>query len=420
MKHKLDLTAKTTSKLTLKHTLFYTVVGLGIMAILFTGAFLYFNLGNSEEAVANKRGYTSRDNHEGLWSDPNIWTREGGGVTAPVPDRGYGGITIDIYGMVTDNTPPRSNYFNGSAINILDTLIIKGDLILSGGRGFNVSSNGILIVFGNAEVKQGAHITNNNGRIVITGDLTTSGGSRVNNNSNGFYIYGNAIEPQWESLFHGNSFKNETDLRNNDPSLYDFVGNGGSLLPIVLSDFQASLTNSQTVQVEWSTFSEKNNDFFTVERSADGKNFEVLTTVAGAGNSNKKSHYSFEDKHPLAGYNYYRLKQTDFNGDFEYFKIVGVNNAQSKAGLSTSIHINDAWPNPFTDHLNISFDADGDGEVEIFVRNIFGEVVHQTGLQLNYGENKYAFDRTESLKPGVYFVTIDSKGKKFTQKVIKI
>src|SRR5690606_19164216 len=98
-------------------------------------------------------------------------------------------------------------------------------------------------------------------------------------------------------------------------------------LPIVLSDFQASITGSQTVQVEWSTFAEKNNDFFTVERSADGKNFEVLTAVEGAGSSNKKLSYSYEDKKPLTGYNYYRLKQTDFNGDFEYFKIVGVNNS---------------------------------------------------------------------------------------------
>lgn len=261
------------------------------------------------------------------------------------------------------------------------------------------------------------------GSTVVTGDLNSGLGFGFPNNN--LYVYKDFTTLLYWDGQQVPDVKDGSNLYNDSRDLYDIVQqllNGGSLLPIVLAEFQASMTDSQTVQVEWSTFSEKNNDFFTVERSADGKNFEVLTTVAGAGNSNKKSHYSFEDKGPLAGYSYYRLKQTDFNGDFEYFKIVGVNNSHGQEGLTAkSIHVNDAWPNPFTDHLNITFDAEIEGEVEVLVQNVFGEIVHKRYFQFNHGENTYAFDRTETLKPGVYFVTLGKGGKKITtQKVIKI
>lgn len=423
MKRKLDLTAKPTSKLTLKHTLFYTVAGLGIATILFTGAFLYFNLGNSEEvkAIANP-DYISHVNKNSSWNDASTWHNVPHWKTS-VPQVGTY-WTMNLNGTVTYEPANPNNIFNhspsGSVMDLKDTLIIKSDANF--GNVINVLETGVLIIYGDLNIQAG-NLLRNNGRVVVTGNLTTDDNSTLTNNAsskNGFYVFGET-GTRTDNREYGKNIKNEANLASNDPSLYKFVGNGGSLLPIVLADFQAAVTGIQTVQVEWSTYSEKNNDFFTVERSADGKNFEVLTTVSGAGNSNKKSHYSIEDKLPLPGYNYYRLKQTDFNGDFEYFKIVGVNNAQTKAGLSAkSIHINDAWPNPFTDRLNISLEAERGGEAKIFVRNIFGEVVHQASLQLNDGENKYAFDQTESLKSGVYFVTIDSNGKKFTQKVIKI
>lgn len=418
MKNKLNLTAKTTSKLTLKHTFLYAGASLGIAAILFTGAFLYFNLGNSEEVVASDTGFSSKPSQKGLWKDQNTWIKKGW-IHENIPSQ-HGYYPIDVYGLVT-HEGETLNIAGSLTLNVLDTLVIKGNLIVAGNAPVNISPSGVLVVLGNATFEQSGRMTNN-GRVVVTGDLTTKGGGRVNNNAsnpNGLYLYG--TPNAYNGTNYGTNHKSEANLASNDPSLYKFVGNGGSLLPIVLSDFQASLTLSQTVNVEWSTFSEKNNDFFTVERSADGKNFEVLTTVEGAGNSNKKLYYSFEDKQPLAGYNYYRLKQTDFNGDYEYFKIVGVNNLKSKTESSVKkIHITSAWPNPFMDHLNISFDADGDGELEILVQNVYGEVVHQTSLRYDYGENTYAFDRTESLKSGIYFVTLGSNGQKVTQKVIKM
>lgn len=423
MKTKLTLTTKTTSKLTLKHTTLYALASLGIAALLFTGAFLYFNLGSGEEvsAMANP-DYTSHANKNSAWNDASTWYNVPHWKT-PVPQVGTY-WTMKLNGTVTYQPPNPNNTFNhspcGSVMELNDTLIIKSDANF--GNVVNVSESGVLVIYGDMNIQAG-NLIKNNGRVVVTGNLTTNDNSTLTNNAspkNGFYIFGNT-GARSDGKAYCKNLKNETDLATNDPSLYEFVKSGGfAILPITLADFQASLTSSQTVHIEWSTFSEKNNDFFTIERSADGKNFEVLTTVKGAGNSNKKLNYSFEDGKPLVGYNYYRLKQTDFNGDFEYFNIVGVNCLQSKVEAVQNINITNAWPNPFAGHLNISFETEDAGEVEILVQNVYGEVVHQISHPFNYGENTYILDQTESLKSGIYFVTLGSNGKKVTQKVIKM
>jgi len=83
-------------------------------------------------------------------------------------------------------------------------------------------------------------------------------------------------------------------------------------LPIELIQFKATKVGAY-VQLDWSTATEINNDYFTVERSVDGENFEVILTEKGAGNSSTQKDYRRYDEQPRVGYNYYRLSQTDFN-----------------------------------------------------------------------------------------------------------
>ncbi|UKN00556.1 T9SS type A sorting domain-containing protein [Paracrocinitomix mangrovi] len=98
-----------------------------------------------------------------------------------------------------------------------------------------------------------------------------------------------------------------------------------SQLPIELVSFTADMrSNERVVDLHWVTKSEIDNDYFTVERSADGISWEALYNVDGAGNSSYTIHYSDTDNLPLYGVSYYRLKQTDFNGDFSYSPIVSV------------------------------------------------------------------------------------------------
>ena len=94
-------------------------------------------------------------------------------------------------------------------------------------------------------------------------------------------------------------------------------------LPVELASFSGQFYKNE-VHLKWSTASEINNDYFTLERSIDGIRFESIGEIKGAGNSNSVLHYSFSDTHPYPGINYYRLKQTDFDGAFKYSEIIPV------------------------------------------------------------------------------------------------
>jgi len=82
--------------------------------------------------------------------------------------------------------------------------------------------------------------------------------------------------------------------------------------------------DTTNIELYWVTSNEINNDYFTIEKSNDGINFEIVEIILGAGNSDILLEYSFVDKNPINGISYYRLKQTDFDGKFEYSDIISV------------------------------------------------------------------------------------------------
>ena len=100
--------------------------------------------------------------------------------------------------------------------------------------------------------------------------------------------------------------------------------NPAFLMPIELYIWE--VTNLRmSVFLEWSTASETNNDFFTIERSINGTTWLPIGRVDGAGTTSIEHGYSFEDAKPLNGVSYYRIKQTDYNGAFSYTNIKCVN-----------------------------------------------------------------------------------------------
>jgi hypothetical protein len=95
-------------------------------------------------------------------------------------------------------------------------------------------------------------------------------------------------------------------------------------LPIELVNFTATPFEN-SVHLNWTTASELNNDYFTVERSVDGESFSVIgDKIKGAGTTNQARSYNLVDQNPLNGTAYYRLKQTDFDGTFSFSKIISV------------------------------------------------------------------------------------------------
>lgn len=180
--------------------------------------------------------------------------------------------------------------------------------------------------------------------------------------------------------------------------------NTNALLPITLLEFNAVLRKN-VVDVTWSTASEINNDFFTVEKSKDGKQFEGTGKIKGAGNSSVTLHYSFPDYHPFPGLSYYRLKQTDFDGHASYSRMVPVMN---KSDDTFSL-----FPNPSKDIMYLA--SGGKGAYTLLVKDIQGKVIQQQFLEMNPGELSQL--NISSLPQGIYLLEIKNE---YINQVIKL
>ena len=104
-------------------------------------------------------------------------------------------------------------------------------------------------------------------------------------------------------------------------------------LPITLSSFDATIRNKQTL-LNWTTDAEIDNQYMAIERSQDGRNFKELGRIAGAGTTEVPQNYSFTDKRPVSGLNYYRLRQVDFDGTATFSKVIVVELKEAKSDFS--------------------------------------------------------------------------------------
>lgn len=254
-----------------------------------------------------------------------------------------GGIIINIRGLTVDG--------NSAVLNVegLGTRLNIGpgnpsnpnnvSLRIDSKGSINIKQSAVVSVIGN-------WWNGNNGNIVTDG------------NTQGFFEVSNCVSigGSINNVAIGNTPPNSCNLNtgvlaptltfcvrcpscipnNNNPTFSNgaFQSTNGcgiinALNPINLVSFDASVEHQEVsgepfVALRWVTASETDNDFFSIERSADGENFTEILRIPGAGNSNTTIVYAAADKSPLNGINYYRLKQTDFDGTFSYSKVVAV------------------------------------------------------------------------------------------------
>ncbi len=197
-------------------------------------------------------------------------------------------------------------------------------------------------------------------------------------------------------------------LINNSESIrleYIIALNNGAL-PITLSAFNATKYNDRQVKINWITESEINNDYFIVERSNDGKTWQEIKKVDGAGNSSSKINYSIIDYSPnLSKINYYRLKQIDYNGDYSYSKIKSV----SFKGDNDKITI---YPNPTTNIATINLSNNQFNEINI--TDVNGKIVYQSSVN-----NSLIQIDLSNFPIGVYFVQLINEEGVKSLKIIK-
>ena len=194
-------------------------------------------------------------------------------------------------------------------------------------------------------------------------------------------------------------------------SIWSASKNSNPPLPIDLLNFSGKV-EGVAIRLDWTTVSETNNDYFTVERSKQGLNFEDVTNVDGAGNSNTTLNYRIYDENPLPGVSYYRLKQTDFDGNYQYSNIIPIQ------FISTAT-IN-VFPNPLAGTtLNIAFEESAEEEILVTLNNTFGETVYSKMLLV---EQQHGFVTTIDLEnritPGLYYIIGSSKNEIFRRKLI--
>ena len=158
--------------------------------------------------------------------------------------------------------------------------------------------------------------------------------------------------------------------------------------PVKFSLFNLEKFNYNSI-VSFSTVSETNNDYFTIERSGDGRNFESIGAIKGAGNSKQELSYEFVDESPLAGINYYRIKQTDFDGAYSYTEIRSVRHQTKNVIVS---------PNRTDGKLNVTSELDN---YDVVIYNTGGQEV-QRHMALS-GDQSLSI---ETLQAGVYFVKV--------------
>lgn len=188
------------------------------------------------------------------------------------------------------------------------------------------------------------------------------------------------------------------------------IGKGTYPLPIELIGFNAKVVNNN-IELSWQTSSEINNDYFTVERSKDAIHFELVDIIQGNGNSNKTIKYKAIDYSPYQGISYYRLKQTDYDGKFNYSKIVSVNNVKSYDFSIKKLFVD----KDNILHLNIFNPNNEQFNIEIF--DMMGIVV----LQREYSpfDNQIVFNfTTKQLSHGIYNIIIYNSKVRFNKKII--
>ena len=169
------------------------------------------------------------------------------------------------------------------------------------------------------------------------------------------------------------------------------------VLPIELLYFNADVIENNRVLLTWATASEINNDYFTVERSVDGVDFEKVTTVKGAGNSIEEINYSAIDESPYLGTSYYRLKQTDYDGKYEYSDIKTVNISKTS---DFSIR-----PNPAKNRLEVLFTESDDAKVFIKILDMRGKLVYSKWFETVKGYNQINLD-LHTFSKGMYVITV--------------
>lgn len=192
----------------------------------------------------------------------------------------------------------------------------------------------------------------------------------------------------------------QSEWSSNDGNLTGPLIISDGVLPVELLDFSGTCVNNG-VQIEWSTASESNNEYFLIEKSTNAADWEFVAKVSGNGTSGNVNNYIHIDYSlKINELIYYRLSQVDQNQTKEIFKAIDVNCGNNLPDQMV------LFPNPASTELNIHLSVNDVSNNKLKVINNFGQIVMELDIQLNKGLNSFIFPL--DLNPGTYNILFSS------------
>ena len=343
-------------------------------------------------------------------------------------------ITID--GSLTSSGP-----IDATEIVVTGSFTSSGDITITGGGDFVVDGGDVIISGGTVDIEDDLKVYNGGSLTIDAGATVNVDDNVVNNDdgdntpaeSNGFgqgtivvngtlnvggFLTINDTNPD-SGLTGSGTITVDGTFTDNEGGPFDSCAGGGAScsggpLPIELIGFSAKLANS-AVKLHWSTASELNNDFFTIERAIDIERFETIgTPIKGKGTTNEKSDYYTQDENPIYGRSYYRLKQTDFDGKYTYSDLQVINYGGPR--FSTL----QVFPNPSNGNA-LTIVVTGLNEqatVPVQIFNVQGQKVYDRVLDVSTpGTLKHDVELGSPLKPGLYVIKA-GQTLQLTQRII--
>jgi len=347
----------------------------------------------------------------GNWDASNRWS--GGNIA------GVGSNSHDVVLSKEKYITVRSGYsYTIRSINANQasriTIEAGGELIITGNADFDkeviITVSGTLKIEGSLDLKKEIRITNNAGGFIDIGqDFSIGKSSNITNNGY-FNVLGSA------------STNSEGSLNGTEPLFVNGTCSGSlcsdsqisGTLPIELVSFKAYAEQNEVVLV-WITASEINNDKFIIQKSKNGKDYEIVDELDGQGTKNTTTEYIYKDSKPYEGLSFYKLKQTDFDGEFSETDAVSIN---FKGAENFEVEV---YPNPINEghNLYLKVPTSENEEFEVFVNDLLGKSYITDLTFINQGDfTLIILELDSNLPKGAYFINILQSGKVISKKVL--
>jgi hypothetical protein len=307
-----------------------------------------------------------------------------------------------LYNPPTSTTKKSVTFSNAGNLVVDGTLYIFGDLIVSNTLTFNIT--GSVIVYGNIVMNNGGDIAvSGTGSLQVRGNLSGGNGTHLATSGTATINVTGSI-----GLGGGNSSITGATGSITTGAGCTCTGNGtgcnvggagacsNTVLPVQLMYFYAE-RDDEAVVLRWGTAIEKNFDFFSVERSSEGRLFSEIGQVKGHGTSMVPNQYTIVDGNPMMGRSYYRLRAVDFDLHSETFQIVSVINEDKKRMV--------LYPNPVVhDELHIDVNFTSESIIRGQITDVVGSEIMSFGLHSS--SNLLMLN----LRPGSYIIKLSVDG----------